>query len=472
MSSTPTNSYLAAFVFMIDVVYFFSRSDDIRYSSLTFAKGIDTLSLVSKYLNGMEDILDDGDSLEARKIIVRKRLLCLKNAPPRAYSKPFTRFSLPCDVNGQDYGKYGRKMVKEVCVEIHGFTFLVDFVVIGYANEGEPLVIFGRDFLVTSKSRVDFGIGEMRYDLTMLEEMKDIDVMLDAIVENLEEVEKVKEALDRKYKELEESKPILEVLENYMTYRKNLDEVLMGRAGLSRDDYVKEVKMRIVKHGLPKKMCDPGNFVLPVKVNRTIEMNALVDTGKATQGSHLNPLIANFEKRNKQGTIEYHLQQVKNANLKWRELPLVERHTYCERLSKFQGKVFGIPRVPSWTLFYGYNIEETLKNKMKYEYIPDDGDDFVDYSWERDLSIYGDVYPKWCLEFFLTMYSDKGVDRTKLMTKKCIWFRLCGVEKVLTLPEFAILLGLYKEDKLTHRLFAIHFTRLEVDDKLFNHEAF
>ncbi|GKB79553.1 hypothetical protein Tco_0946448, partial [Tanacetum coccineum] len=150
------------------------------------------------------------------------------------------------------------------------------FVVIGYANEGEPSVIFGRDFLVTSKSRVDFGIGEIRIDFTMLEEMKDMDVMLDKSVENLEEV--VKEALDRKYKELEESKPILEVLENYMTYRKKLDEVLMGRARLSSDDYSEEVKMRIVEHGLPKKMCDPCNFVLPVKVNGTIKMNALADT--------------------------------------------------------------------------------------------------------------------------------------------------------------------------------------------------
>ncbi|GKD50903.1 hypothetical protein Tco_1279879 [Tanacetum coccineum] len=58
------------------------------------------------------------------------------------------------------------------------------------------------------------------------------------------------------------------------------------------------------------------------------------------------------------------------------------------------------------------------------------------------------------------------------MTNKYIWFRLCGVEKVLTLPEFAILLGLYEEDKLNHRLFSIHFTKLEVDDKSFNHEAF
>ncbi|GKC74113.1 hypothetical protein Tco_1119996 [Tanacetum coccineum] len=119
-----------------------------------------------------------------------------------------------------------------------------------------------------------------------------------------------------------------------------------------------------------------------------------------------------------------------------------ERHAYSERLSKLQGKGFGIPRVLSWNLFYNYNFEETLKNKIKYEYLHDDGDVFIDYSWEKALSIYGDVYPEWCLEFFSTMYFDRGVDRTKLMTEKCIWFRLCGVKK------------------------------LEVDDNLFNHKAF
>nr|GFB83684.1 hypothetical protein [Tanacetum cinerariifolium] len=84
---------------------------------------------------------------------------------------------------------------------------------------------------------------------------------------------------------------------------------------------------------------------------------------------------------------------------------------------------------------------------------------------ERALSISGDVYPKWCLKFFSPMYFDKGGDRTKLMTKKCIWFRLCGHEQMLTLPQFAVLLGLYEEDELKHHLFAIHFTKLEVDDK-------
>nr|GEW55370.1 hypothetical protein [Tanacetum cinerariifolium] len=114
---------------------------------------MDTLILVSKYLSGMEDILHDGDYTESRKLTVEK-----------------------------NYGKYGRKMAKEVRVEIHGFTFLADFLMIGYANEGEPSVLFRRDFLVTSKSRVDFGIGEMHIDLTMLEEMKEIDAMLDTAI--------------------------------------------------------------------------------------------------------------------------------------------------------------------------------------------------------------------------------------------------------------------------------------------------
>ncbi|GJR95655.1 hypothetical protein Tco_0267829 [Tanacetum coccineum] len=191
---------------------------------------MDTLSMVSKHLNDLEEYLDDGDSMEDKKITVEKsekelemfealghksvvveskkhRVVVFTKAPPRAYSKPFMRFSTPCGVDGQgawdteldmadshnymtkemvyklgfvrvDYEDYRRKVVKQVCVEIHGFTFLVDFVVIGYANEGEPSVIFDRDYLVTSKSKVDFGLGEMRIDLTMLEEERDMDSLL------------------------------------------------------------------------------------------------------------------------------------------------------------------------------------------------------------------------------------------------------------------------------------------------------
>ncbi|GJV24332.1 putative ribonuclease H-like domain-containing protein [Tanacetum coccineum] len=93
--------------------------------------------------------------------------------------------------------------------------------------------------------------------------------------------EKILEAVDRKYKDLEEKKPLVEVLENSMTYRKKLDEVMMGRARLENKEFGDEEKAKLIKNGLPKKMCDPGNFVLPVRVNKTTQMSALADTGSS-----------------------------------------------------------------------------------------------------------------------------------------------------------------------------------------------
>nr|GEX63623.1 hypothetical protein [Tanacetum cinerariifolium] len=120
-----------------------------KKQSLDLSTGMNTLSLVSKYLNDLEEYLDDVDSLEARKLMVRKskdelelfeelehknvvikkgkhRVVMFAKAPPRTYSKPFTR-----------------------------------------------------DFLVTLKSKVDFGIGEMRINLTIIEEEKDLDANLE-----------------------------------------------------------------------------------------------------------------------------------------------------------------------------------------------------------------------------------------------------------------------------------------------------
>ncbi|GJR25401.1 hypothetical protein Tco_1101633 [Tanacetum coccineum] len=139
---------------------------------------------------------------------------------------------------------------------------------------------------------------------------------------------------------------------------------------------------------------------------------------------------------------------------------------------ELQQKSIGTPRVADWTMFYVYSFDETLKELMKMEYLQEDEDVFVDYSWEKALSIEEDVYPEWCLEFFSTMYFERGVDRTKLMTEKYVWFRLCGREHVLTLPKFLVLLGLYDPSELDHQLFATHFSKLEIDDNLFDHDAY
>nr|GEX06791.1 hypothetical protein [Tanacetum cinerariifolium] len=87
-----------------------------------------------------------------------------------------------------DYGQYGRKMVKDVRVDIHGYDFHVDFVVVDYVNEGEPLIVFSISFFVTTISQVDFELGEMRIDITMLKEDKDVDTLLANLVDDMVEV--------------------------------------------------------------------------------------------------------------------------------------------------------------------------------------------------------------------------------------------------------------------------------------------
>nr|GEX28063.1 hypothetical protein [Tanacetum cinerariifolium] len=550
---------------------------------------MDTLSFVSKYLNDLEEYLDDMDSLEARKLTIEKskeelelfealehknvvikegkhRVVVFTKAPPRTFSKPFTRFSLPCDVDGQgawdteldmadsfnymtnerfdklgfirvDYGKYGRKMVKEVRVENHGFTFLVDFVVIGYANEGEHLVIFGRYFLVTLKSKVDFGICEIRINLTKLEEEKEFDAMLEGLVEKVEEVElELFEALEHKNVVIKEGKHRVVVFTKAppRTFskpftRKKLDEVMMGRARLSSDEFGEEKKMRIVEHG----------------VNGTVEMRALADTRASVSilpyslfknlgVSDLKPYNSNLtiadkpqakamgEVRNVRtyGAVVYmrgDTMSIDDGLIRHTYFPKPRAKAYLDNLELGEEddwlSCFEVGRYEDGNPKYGpvapsfldieddteralameayfnpfkniivfkklinlvslsvqlkntdwgneghgvykkiegdgawhekfqvitptnrdptrtnprtslikeplMRIVHRLLNKMKFEYIHSDGDVFEDYSWVIALSIRGDVYPEWCLEFFSTMYFDKWVDRTKLMKDK------------------------------------------------------
>ncbi|GJT19915.1 retrovirus-related pol polyprotein from transposon TNT 1-94 [Tanacetum coccineum] len=678
---------------------------------------MDTLSLVSEYLKDLEECIDDGDSkvakeeklfdaLEHKSVVIEEdnqKIVIFTKAPLWAFGEQFMRYSLPCKVDGQgawdaeldladsanyvtekvlenmgfvrvNFSDYGRKMVNDVNVEIHGVNFKADFVVLDYVNKGEPSIVFGRDFLATTKSQFDFGLGEIRMNLTKFKEGIDVIYLLEEVGSSsgevvkmgkanrnkgyninkltphpslrLEEIppnsaippqliyypltlnqkEKMKEALDIKYKELEESKPILEVLENYVIYKKKLDEILIGKERLNKKEFSEEdkingvvemvalvdtgVSVSVLPYSLYKDLGlgdlrpyqtnltmtdntqakamgevknprtktyfeafemegeddwlgsfevgrDEGGNVKygPVapsfidieddmeralameayfnpfknkvdgdgdwhamfeivtpsgrKFNRAFKtktttrklsgkfktedvlreraiedraerqtccdgrLGGFCPSFKIRKDTLPNPLIAEYERRNKRNTITYSLQPVLNANLKWRDLLSVEIHGYCEKLSKLQERSFGVPRVANRHLFDGYCFEDTLREMMKLEYIYEgDGDVFVDYSWERALSIDNEIYHEWVLEFFSTLYFDKDVDRNNLIKEKCIWFRLYGHEHILTLPKFTVVLGLFIEDEVEHRLFEVYFGKLEVDDKQFDHKDY
>ncbi|GKD00594.1 hypothetical protein Tco_1170868 [Tanacetum coccineum] len=193
-----------------------------------------TLSLVSEYLKDLEECMDDGDSrvakeaklfdaLEHNSVVIEvdnQKIAIFTKAPLRAFGEPFMRYSLPCKVNRQgawdaeldladsanyvtekvlenigfvhvSLSNYGRKMVNDVNVEIHVVKFKADFVVLDYVNKGEPSILFGRDFLATTKSQVDFGLGEIRMNLTKFEEGIDVIDLLEEVGSSSEEVVKM-----------------------------------------------------------------------------------------------------------------------------------------------------------------------------------------------------------------------------------------------------------------------------------------
>ncbi|GJS78296.1 hypothetical protein Tco_0728177 [Tanacetum coccineum] len=262
---------------------------------------------------------------------------------------------------------------------------------------------------------------------------------------------KMKEVLDNKYKELEESKPILEVLENYVIYKKKLDEILIGKERLNKKEFSEEDKVEglIETRGYRSKSKAMGevknvriqigyqDYVVDLLILDILSIDLCIDDGvirhtyfpkprtksyveafeiegeddwlgsfevgrdedgnKSRKDTLPNPLIAEYERMNKRNTITYSLQPVSNANLKWKDLPSVERHAYCFR----------------------DNLEEMIKLDV----------------WSSFVS---------------TLYFEKNVDRNNLMKEKCIWFQLYGHEHILTLPEFVVVLGLFIEDELLY----------------------
>ncbi|GJS66652.1 putative ribonuclease H-like domain-containing protein [Tanacetum coccineum] len=86
--------------------------------------------------------------------------------------------------------------------------------------------------------------------------------------------EKWKEVIKTlKYTSARRTRAILEVLENYVMYKKKLDEILIGKERLNKKEFSEEDKVGIIEHGLPKKMCDPKNYVLFGEINGVMRMD-------------------------------------------------------------------------------------------------------------------------------------------------------------------------------------------------------
>ncbi|GJX41423.1 hypothetical protein Tco_0256413 [Tanacetum coccineum] len=144
--------------------------------------------------------------------MAKPKAITFTKAKPVEFEESFMRYSTPCGAKGigasdaetnlafgdnyiswtlfdkfdiveVDMDKYGRQVALKLMVDIHGFIFSIEFGVDELEEPNYSSIVFGRKFLVDTKCNLDFELGEMKLDLGMLEDDKELDWLLGCLVE-------------------------------------------------------------------------------------------------------------------------------------------------------------------------------------------------------------------------------------------------------------------------------------------------
>nr|GEX30754.1 hypothetical protein [Tanacetum cinerariifolium] len=367
---------------------------------------MDALSLVSEYLKDLKECMDDGDSKIAKE------------------AKLF---------DALEHKK------------IHGVKFKADVVVLDYVNEEEPSIVFGRDFLVTTKSQVDFGLGEIRINLTKFkkEEIPPTStVPPQPIYHPLtpKQKEKKKEVLDIKYKELEESKPIIEVLENYAIYKKKLDEIIAYKDLGLGDLRPYQTNLTMADNTQVKAMGEVKNVRIQLGYQAymvdLLILDILVDP-------ELPLLLGRPFLRTCGAVID-----MGRGNLYIDDVVIC--HTYFPKpQTQSYVKDFEMEGEDDW--LGSFEVGRDEDGNVKYGLV---APSFIDIEDDIEMALAMEAY----FNPFKNIRAMKYMGHTR---------KLMAME-----IGMLVMLGLFIKDEVEHRLFEIYFGKLKVDDKQFDHKDY
>ncbi|GJX91092.1 hypothetical protein Tco_0344418 [Tanacetum coccineum] len=199
---------------------------------------------------------------------------------------------------------------KELIVALRGEIYFVKFILNPKEDDIEPGVILGRSFMRLTKGIADFGNGvitiypELDPFLDNSDETEkskdDWELILDGIdfgdISELEEPgpslnngkpltqeEATREAIAvdiyKRFSILKEARPIIKTLAYIDKYKKILDSIFLDK--LKLDGEIKseeEVAIKKVMGEALKEKEDHGPFVIPIRLEAKINLNALADT--------------------------------------------------------------------------------------------------------------------------------------------------------------------------------------------------
>ncbi|GJY22808.1 hypothetical protein Tco_0396466 [Tanacetum coccineum] len=170
--------------------------------------------------------------------------------------------------------------------------------------------------------------------------------------------------------------------------------------------------------------------------------------GSSNASEIRNPYVIKFSKRGVVNPDALQVQPTSNPHLQWNGSSDIEKQAYNARLAKLQVRNIATPKLVDWGVLDEIGIHLELTKIFRIRFKEDDELVFTCRAWLQAFKVKEDVYKKWCLEFFSTLWVDEQIKVENITSEVCIWFRLCGKNYEYTLLDFVVLLGLYMEDEI------------------------
>nr|GEU66154.1 hypothetical protein [Tanacetum cinerariifolium] len=434
-------------------------------------------------------------------------------------TKEVSKLCLEHEVKDED-----KVVKKELIVASRGEIYFVKFIINPEEDDIELGVILGRSFMRLTKGIADFENGVIT-----------IYPKLDPFLDNSDETKKFKDDWELILDDIDfgdipkleepglpsfvcklgksarnKKRPFETVIDQWKTlntrrsyrdwYKKILDNILLDKLNL--DGEIKSEEEEAIKrvmgcHEALKEKEDPCAFVIPIRLEAKVNLNALADTEPMgvlkdmlcqvgvttiiakflildmhvdkefcaaktnvnTEESDSDDDEDYFIKRNSLGTPIYGPKSAKYLNC----------NDPMDRALAVQEQIYS-PYIVDWRVLNKMGFAEEIEKMLEIKVYEVGSQDkiFSSKAWIRAFDINEPIYIELCHKFYSTYDFDEVCTYDKLRTKKGIKFRLYGRANSLTFLEFSRRLDLYHLEEVNEERFDVYFQGGLRGDENFN----
>nr|GEU38040.1 copia protein [Tanacetum cinerariifolium] len=413
-------------------------------------------------------------------------------------------FAVKCCVDHEV--KYGHKVVKkELIIALIGEIYSVKFVINPEKEDVIPGVVLGRSFMHLTKGIADFRNAiitiypEFDPFLNSSGETEKTDADWDLLLDDLDfgdilEIKGVK-ILPFVCKIGKNSRNKRKQLEKYQLIYSDMGPSLSTEKLLTREEAAREalaidicIIFSIPKEERPMKLDgkmkkeeeeaiikvkgeeliekeDPRTFVIPIRIEAKINLNALANTGSdinvmpyrvykelaREEHEDWKPEYTGNYCKKEEGDGQWHAEISlidPDGNVLWEHMTIkldphdpnaLDNTRRWRTLAQLLPKHIYSPCVVDWNMLNHMGCGEVIDEMLTIKLCVAGTDEeiFTSELWTMAFNIKYPIYSELCHEFYSTYEFDEVCVDDELRTKKIIMFRLCGLAFSWTLLEFA-----------------------------------